>query len=320
MKSKSIEVFETIMLSVMKYFKWVVAGSFILLVLTGIYKVDSNEVAVVLRFGKLVGTTYEEQVKTPGLHFALPYIIDEVIKVPVETVQEITVESHYSEDTTINRNIKTGGYVITGDSNLVLIRSVVKYKVSDPVRYALYINEIDEIVKGVVGGETIPLVTSMTVDSVLTTEKTNLASKLKNNTQELLNELDCGITITNIELTNVIPPNETKDAFDAVNTASVKKQTLIQEANDYTESKIPKAQADSDSDSLVSNAKKNQSEKIAKANEEVAEFNGLYEQYKANPDVIKNGVFRSRVSKVLTEAGATIIVPDGDDGAKVILP
>ena len=62
------------------------------------------------------------------------------------------------------------------------------------------------------------------------------------------------------------------------------------------------------------------SEKIAKANEEIAEFNGLYEQYKANPDVIKNGVFRNRVSKVLTEAGATIIVPDGNDSTKVILP
>lgn len=318
MKNKSIEIFETIMLSVMKYFKWVVVGSVLLIILTGVYKVDSNEVAVVLRFGKLVGTTTEQQIKSPGLHFAFPYIIDEVIKVPVETVQEITVETHYSEDTTINRNIKTGGYVITGDSNLVLIRSVVKYKVNDPIRYALYINEISDIVTGVVSGETIPLVTSMPVDSVLTTEKTKLSGDLKKNAQEVLNELDCGITITNIELTSVIPPNETKDAFDAVNTASVKKQTLIQQANDYTESKIPKAQADSDS--LVSEAKQKQAERIAKANEEVAEFNGLYEQYKANPDVVKNGVFRSRVSKVLADAGATIIVPDDKEGAKVILP
>ncbi len=318
MKNKSIEIFEIIMNSIMKYFKWVVVGSVALIILTGVYKVDSNEVAVVLRFGKLVGTTQEEQLKAPGLHFALPYIIDEVIKVPVETVQEITVESHYSEDTTINRNIKSGGYVITGDSNLVLIRSVVKYKVSDPVAYALYINEIDDIIKGVVGGETIPLVTSMPVDSVLTTEKTKLSEDLKKNAQLVFDELGCGIVITNIELTNVIPPNETKDAFDAVITASVKKQTRIQEANDYTESKIPKAQAESDS--LVSEAKKNQSEKVAKANEEIAEFNGFYEQYKANPEVIKNGVFRSRVSKVLTQAGATIIVPDGEEGAKVILP
>ena len=318
MKNKSIEVFETIMLSVMKYFKWVVVASVALIVLTGVYKVDSNEVAIVLRFGRLVGTTTSEQIKNPGLHFAFPYIIDEVIKVPVETVQEITVETHYSADTAISKNIKNSGYVITGDSNLVLIRSVVKYKVSDPVRYALYINEINEIVNGVVSGETVPLVTSMTVDSVLTTEKAQLSENLRRNTQKVLNELGCGIIITNIELTNVIPPNETKDAFDAVNTASVKKQTLIQEANDYTESKIPKAQAASDS--LVSEAKKNQAEKIAKANEEVAEFNGFYEQYKANPDVIKNGVFRSRVSKVLTDAGATIIVPDGNESAKVILP
>ena len=73
MKNKSIEVFETIMLSVMKYFKWVVAGSVILLVLTGLYKVDSNEVAVVLRFGKLVGETYEEQVKICG---GIPKIVN----------------------------------------------------------------------------------------------------------------------------------------------------------------------------------------------------------------------------------------------------
>ena len=52
-----------------------------------------------------------------------------------------------------------------------------------------------EIVKGVVGGETIPLVTSMPVDSVLTTEKTNLANELRKNTQQILNELDCGIII-----------------------------------------------------------------------------------------------------------------------------
>ncbi|MBR2875901.1 MAG: hypothetical protein IKC01_02070, partial [Clostridia bacterium] len=236
----------------------------------------------------------------------------------VETVQEITVETHYSADTAISKNVKNSGYVITGDSNLVLIRSVVKYKVSDPVRYALYINEINDIVNGVVSGETVPLVTSMTVDSVLTTEKTQLSENLRRNTQKVLNELGCGIIITNIELTNVIPPNETKDSFDAVNTASVKKQTLIQEANDYTESKIPKAQADSDS--LVSEAKKTQSERIAKANDDVAEFNGLYEQYKANPGVVENGVFRNRVSKVLAGAGATVIVPEGNNGAKVILP
>ena len=93
MKNKSIEIFEVIMNSIMKYFKWVVIGSVALIVLTGVYKVDSNEVAVVLRFGKLTGTTTEERIKQPGLHFAFPYIIDEVIKVPVETVQEIVVEN-----------------------------------------------------------------------------------------------------------------------------------------------------------------------------------------------------------------------------------
>ena len=100
--------------------------------------------------------------------------------------------------------------------------------------------------------------------------------------------------------------------------ASVKKQTLIQEANDYTASRIPQAEAEAQS--LVSTAKTNSSDRQTKASEEVAVFNGLYEQYKASPEVVMNSAFRLRVAEALKKTGATVIVPDGGDGAKVILP
>lgn len=95
MDGKSFEIFTQTLSYIIKYFKWVVTGAVVLILLSGIYRVESNEAAVVLRFGRLVGNTGEQQVKQPGLHFSLPFFIDEVIKIPVQTVHEKEITTHY---------------------------------------------------------------------------------------------------------------------------------------------------------------------------------------------------------------------------------
>ncbi len=317
MKKKEQERLESAVSAVVKYFHRIVIAALVLIALTGVYKVDSSEVAVVLRFGRLTGTTQSSQIKQPGLHFAFPYIIDEVIKIPVQKVQETTVKTHYTKDTK-SENVKNVGYVITGDSNLVQIKAVVKYKITDPVAYALRVADIESAVDGIVSGELTAAASSMTVDDILTAKRSETAQTLVKNVQAIFDELGLGLTLTNIELTAVSAPAETTDAFESVISASVKKQTLIQEANDYTASRIPQAEAEAQS--LVSTAKTNSSDRQTKASEEVAVFNGLYEQYKASPEVVMNSAFRLRVAEALKKTGATVIVPDGGDGAKVILP
>ena len=89
-------LFAEVLSSVTKYLRilviLVIAGIF----LSGIRVVDSGNVALILRFGKLVGDTPEEQVHEAGLLLAFPYIIDEVIMVPVSNVIEQTVTTHYT--------------------------------------------------------------------------------------------------------------------------------------------------------------------------------------------------------------------------------
>lgn len=317
MKNNEQQKLESAVSAVVKYFGRIVLAALVLIALTGVYKVDSSEVAVVLRFGKLTGSSEATQIKQPGLHFALPYIIDEVIKIPVQKVQETTVKTHYTKDTK-SENVKNVGYVITGDSNLVQIEAVVKYKITDPVAYALHVADIESTVDGIVSGEITSAAASMTVDEILTEKQSELAQTLKSNVQTVFDELGLGLTLTNIELPAVSAPAETTDAFESVISASVKKQTLIQEANDYTASRIPQAEAEAQS--LVSTAKKNSSDRQTKASEEVAVFNGLFEQYKASPEVVMNSTFRLRVADALKKCGATIILPDGGNGTKVILP
>ena len=319
MKQKSMELFEGFLNTGIRYFKWVVVAALAIILLTGIYKVDSSEVAVVLRFGALTGATQEQQIKQPGLHVSLPSFIDEVVKVPVERVQELTVGSLYGSGNLMGKAIQSNGYVITGDSNIVRMNIAVKYKISDPVAYALRVSDITATLRGIVSSEMTALVSGTTVDDVLTTEKSTLTSRTMKNAQAVIDRVGLGVTLTNVELTEIAPPSEALEAFNNATTASVRKETLIQQAKDYEESTIPDAQAKAKQ--LIADANTAQADEVAKATAVSAQFMALYEQYKRNPDVVYNGVFRTRVSEVLKQSGATIVVPDAKGGStRLILP
>lgn len=317
MDKNKYRVFNAALRTVMRYFRIFVIAALALIAVSGIYRVESNEVAVVLRFGSLVGDTYEEQVKEPGLHFALPFIVDEVIKVPVGKVQELTITTHCGSGAAISPNIKINGYVITGDSNIVLVKTKVKYTVGDPVAYALYQSDAECLIDGVVSGEVTAIVAGMDVDSVLTSGKAQLASEVMKRSQELLDQLECGVDITNIEFTEVNPPAETKSQFDNVNIAAVQKETAIQTARETAS--VTLLEAEAKAEALIQEARSKQSELLTRAYNEVAEFDGLFGQYAENPNAVMDGVFRMRVANVLSRMGATVVVPEGGSPT-VILP
>ena len=118
--------------AVTKYLRILVVIVILGICLSGVRVVKSGNVALVIRCGKLVGDTREEQVHESGLLLAFPYIIDEVITVPTSEVMEQSVSTYY-HDSVFTKN---GYYVITGDQNLAMMSASVKYVVSDPVAYA----------------------------------------------------------------------------------------------------------------------------------------------------------------------------------------
>ena len=314
-KKDTKEPFEPLFSRVIRYFRWIVLAAAVIILLTGVYKVDSNEVAVVLRFGALTGSG-ETALKRPGLHFALPNFIDEVVKVPVETVQELSVSTLYTGSKSVRGQVQKTGYVITGDSNVVLLKAVIKYKISDPVTYALYVSSVKDELNGIVSGVLTSVLAEMGVDDVLTTEKNAISSRTLSEAQRLIDGVRLGVRLTNVELTELTPPEEAIEAFNEATTASVKKQTLIQQANDYLAKVIP--DAESASKTLVDTAAATQAQKVAEATAVAEEFRGLLGQFSANPDVVRNGVFRQRLAKVLQQSGKSIVT--SDDGQKMILP
>ena len=67
MRERKKTMLADILGSVTKYFLVLVAVVIIFIAFSGVRVVKSGEVALILRFGKLVGDSYEEQVHEPGL-------------------------------------------------------------------------------------------------------------------------------------------------------------------------------------------------------------------------------------------------------------
>jgi len=319
MNSKNFQSFTQILLYIIKYFKLIVIFAAVLTALSGIYIVRSSEEAIVLRFGKLTGSTSEKQIKKAGIHFALPFFIDEVIKVPVHTVLEREINTHYgSENGLVANNIEQNGYLLTGDNNVVLLRVKIKYQIKDAVQYIFSSSDAEKTIDGVVSAQMTNIVTNMDIDSILTSGIAQISVTIKEYSQIKIDELKLGVSITNAELTGIIPPAETIRYFEEVRNAAVVKQTGIQQAFERASVQILGAQAQASA--AKQTAITNQNEKLIKARAEMAEFYGLYNQYARNPQIIINGTFRQRAAAVFAKTGASIVVPAGASAPVIVLP
>lgn len=307
-EEKSPSFVADVMMTSVKYFKWVVLIIVTAIMLSGIRTVNQGEVAVILRFGKLCGNTREEQVHEPGLMFAFPYIIDEVITIPTGKVFELNVDTHYTGGS-MSSYVDENGYCITGDSNIAVISSSLKYMISDPVQYALSTCDIESTIRGTVSASIAQSTLSMTIDSLLTDGKDDFATSVLERSQEMLDKLECGITITNFELNTVAPPLEVKDIFDEVTAATVDAQTLLAEARQYMATLIPQTQ--SEASLLVSEAQSKQSTRVSAVKQSLAEFYGLLDEFEKQPEVVIIRMYNTKMTELYKKLGRVYVVGDG---------
>src|SRR6476469_9592179 len=92
----------------------------VLYLLTGVVQVRRGERAVVRRFGRVL-----EHSPEPGLWVGLPWGMDRVDRVEVDTVRSVEV----GYDEAGGEAALPAGQVLTGDNNLVNVRVTLFYKV-----------------------------------------------------------------------------------------------------------------------------------------------------------------------------------------------
>jgi membrane protease subunit HflK len=307
MKKKKT-LFADILGTLTKYFIILVVVVVICIALSGLKIVDSGNVAVILRFGEIVGDNYEEQVHKPGLLLAFPYIIDEVVMIPTDSVIEQLVTTHYTDGNIMSGS--SGGYVITGDQNIAVISASVKYVISDPVSYALHVADVSSIINASVSNAMITEAATLGVDSLLTDGKDDFNASVLNSAAAKLKAADIGVTISTLELTQVSMPAEVKGIYEQVNSSTVQAATMLQEAAQYRTKVI--ASANTSANNEIASAKVTLAEKSANANSELYEFWGVLEEYEANPEVVKARIYSNKLTSFLKRLAYVRVVEDGE--------
>ena len=135
-------------------------------VMTCFYTVDDKQQAVVTTFGAVTDVT------DAGVHFKLPFGIQQVHHVDVNVYQKIELGySSTGNGYTVNESEST---MITGDYNIVNVDFFVEYKITDPVQYLYSSNDPENILRNLIQSQVRNVVGSSTVDSVLTDSRTNI--------------------------------------------------------------------------------------------------------------------------------------------------
>ena len=292
----------------------VVVLTLVLFALAGtcFYTVDDKQQAVVTTFGKVTDIT------DAGVHFKLPFGIQQVRKVDVNVYQKI--ELGYSSDGynyDVNNSEST---MITGDYNIVNVDFFVEYKISDPVQYLYSSNDPELILRNLIQSQVRNVVGSSTVDAVLTDGKENIQMQVKDLVSQILEEYDIGLTLVDVKIQDAEPPTtEVIEAFKAVETAKQQAETVINDAKAYQNAQLPQAQAQADK--LIQNAEYLKQKRINEAHEQVAMFTATYVEYAQNPAITRSRMYYETISEVLPGVKLYINTGTGNAGdVQMLLP
>ena len=275
------------------------------------YTVDDKQQAVVTTFGKVSDIT------APGLHFKMPFGIQQVHKVDVNVYQKIELGYSSTGDDyyVTNTNEST---MITGDYNIVNVDFFVEYKISDPVAYLYSANEPELILRNLIQSQVRNVVGSTSVDAVLTDGKENIQSQVKELVTQILAEYDIGLTLVDVRIQDSEPPTqEVIEAFKAVETAKQQAETVVNDAKAYENAKLPNAQAQADQ--LIQNAEYLKQARINEALERVAMFKAMYAEYTLNPEITRSRMYYEAISEILPGVKLYINTGDGSN-VDMILP
>ena len=273
-------------------------------IISGIFVVSADQQAVVTRFGAVTNPRVP-----PGIHYALPWPIDSVYKLKVHQLRR-TVIGGEIPDAVLGRIQTASSEFLSGDQNLLNIRIVAQYSVSEPKDFLFATEDVDRVVKIAVESELARRVARTPVDDILTTEKVAIQNDVLQTTQRELDIYKPGVSLSSINIENVTPPAEAADAFRGVAGARADAIRLVNEAEGYTNDLIPRARGEAAQ--LAEQAQAYKEGKINRAAGDAARFDEIAAEYSKAPKVTTTRAYVEAMEQILPKIKKLIVDSRGN--------
>lgn len=282
-----------------------------------VFTVDPNEVAVVLRFGKPRGLG-TEQIRRQGLHFALPYPVDEIVKVRIGESKTVrTTNSWFAispEDEAAGimpmalPSLTPGldGHVLTADGNILHVRTTLRYRITDPVAYAFQFGNVTNLLVNVLDNAVHWASVRTTADGALR-DRSAFRDAIRSRTVSLIERVGIGITADTLDV-EVAAPLFVKDAFDLVISAEQDRSKQINEAQGEADRVV--REAEGEAQRILSGGMTSSNSLVQGVLADARFFEDQLPYYRRNPRLYRDRLRVEAIARVLTNAQDKFYQPD----------
>lgn len=279
---------------------------------SGIYRVQENQIGVVLRFGEVTRT------ELPGLRYHLPRPIEEALtpNVTFENRIEIGFRSGERSLTGTDRDVAEESTMLTSDQNIIDLDFAVTWIIKDPQQYLFEIRDPENTVKKAAESAMREVIGQTEIQPALTEARDRIQRETKKLLQSVLDEYKSGVEIVRVELLRVNPPQPVVDAFNDVQRAEADRERLANEAEAYRNKIIPEARGEAE---RIKNEALGYRDQVVNAAKGDAErFSKVWQAYQSSRDVTAQRMYLETMEQIMR--GTKKVIIDGDKGAIPYLP
>jgi membrane protease subunit HflK len=297
-------------------FALIVLGVLALWGFSGFFRVEPDELGVVLRFGKQVREVQ------PGLNYHLPYPIEKVLTPKALRINKIDIGMRIVDDLrrggTATRDVPEESLMLTGDENIVDVDFSVLWKVKPTGvgDYLFNIQNPEGTVKAVAESAMREVIGRSEIQPILTGARQTIENAVQELMQRTLDHYGAGILVQQVQLQKVDPPSQVIDAFRDVQAARADLERAINEAQTYANRVVPEARGRVAQITQAAEAYKQQT--VAEATGQTARFLKIYEEYKKAPDVTRERMYLETMERIL--GGTEKIILDSGGGGSSVVP
>jgi membrane protease subunit HflK len=281
--------------------------------LNSFYVLDSRENAVVLRFGQINHVETEA-----GLHFKIP-VADTVRKVSTEKVYEMEYGFRTALSGTKNTNPEyvdaedEAQVIVDGSNNnasLAILNLIIQYKIDDPSDYLFKVDDVEGTLRLALEDVIRNTYQSFSLDDARTNKEV-IDSVISPELQQKLDNYEAGIKITTVKTQNVELLPAVEEAYRQKENATQYMKGKLEEAEKYNNTIIPQAQAEAQK--LEEEAFGYKAEVLANAKAAVAQYEALYTEYLANPNIVKEKYYIDAMRQFITNNNIIVDITKDSD-------
>src|SRR6201994_2072270 len=260
----------------------IVVGAIAIWGMSGFYRVQSEELGIVLRFGKYVRDAQ------PGLNYHLPYPIETVLlpkalRVSPRSIGMTLIDDPARRGRTM-RDVPEESLRRTGDENIVDVDFTVLWRIkpNGVGNFLFKIQNPEGTVKAVAESAMREVIGRSEIQPVLTGARQNTEAAVQELMQKTLDQYNPGALIQQVQMQKVAPPLQVIDSFRDVQAARADLERAQNEAQTYANRVVPEARGKAAQVTQAAEAYREQT--VAEAKGATARFLKVYEEYKKAPE------------------------------------